>query len=142
MQLRGGQFTLAEHLLSRVSITAAADCWLWFGRVGPDGYGTFRSKMAHRLVYTELVGPVPDGLQLDHRCRNRQCVNPLHLEPVSAAENHHRGINPGLSRGAEMAARTHCPKGHEYTADNTYARRGKRECRTCRREGRHATARK
>jgi hypothetical protein len=81
-----------------------------------------------------LVGPIPDGLVIDHLCRVRHCVNPAHMEPVTDRENVFRGF----------AAITHCPKGHEYTADNTYIppSTGSRECRRCRAEQRRKYKRK
>ena len=106
-------------------------CWLWVGAVKANGYGTigikdkgaWRTKHAHRLSYERHVGPIPAGLDLDHKCRNRCCVNPLHLEPVT------RSVN--LSRSPLMGHRkagTVCPRGHTYTSINT---RGARTCRIC-----------
>jgi hypothetical protein len=113
----------------------AADCWEWTGTVR-SGYGRVhvngRRRSAHVVVYELLNGPVPEGMQLDHLCRNRLCVNPSHLEPVSVKENVARGV----SFAARYAARTHCPKGHEYTPENIdpIIQRGKnvgRRCRVC-----------
>lgn len=105
---------------------AVDECWLWLGNK-TRGYGAFRvdprhSRMAHRIAYELLVGPIEDGLQLDHLCRNASCVNPAHLEPVTSRENIVR----------ERAARGHCPKGHPYDAANTSVWGGRRYCRTCR----------
>lgn len=79
----------------------ASDCWLWTGAVSPAGYGTFttdggragsRRVRAHRYAFTTIVGPIADGLELDHLCRVRHCVNPAHLEPVTHAVNLHRAL--------------------------------------------------
>lgn len=110
-------------------------CWPWTGALDQNGYGAFwdgRSmRKAHRVIYETLVGPVPDGLQLDHLCRNRACTNTAHLEPVTARENSMRGE----TIAAANAAKTHCPVGHEYTPDNTMrSKLGKRQCRRCHRE--------
>src|SRR6266568_5486930 len=90
-------------------------CWLWTAHVGEDGYGTFsldgHHQRAHRIAWVLLRGPIPEGLQIDHLCRVRACVNPDHLEPVTQRENILRG--EGIS--ALCARRTHCPQGHEYT---------------------------
>jgi hypothetical protein len=101
-------------------------CWLWTASLRKNGYGQFyfRSRMteAHRVSYILNVGTIPDGLQLDHLCRVRQCVNPKHLEPVTAMENTRR------------AMRLSCVNGHPFTPENTYIPAdGKRYCRECRR---------
>lgn len=79
---------------------------------------------AHRVAYEEIMGPVPEGLELDHLCRTRSCVNPSHLEPVTHRENMNRG---------DVATRrkTHCPKGHPYDEENTGIYNGYRNCRAC-----------
>lgn len=74
-------------------------CWIWDGAIAAEtGYGTCQKKMAHRVVYEREVGPIPDGLVLDHLCRVRACVNPSHLEPVTIGENARRGSHTKLSR--------------------------------------------
>ena len=107
-------------------------CWLWTGhtRRGYGGFRDGREVAAHRWAYERCVGPIPDGLQLDHLCRTRACVRPAHMEPVTARENILRGA--GLA--AQRARATHCPKGHEYTAANTYARNRHRYCKRCHNE--------
>ena len=106
-------------------------CWLWTGRQAPDGYGTFWGRVTthvHRFAYITLRGPIPLGMQVDHLCKVRHCVNPDHLEAVSPRENTRR------SAGAPAAnvLKTHCPRGHEYDLVNTYVdRRGRRSCRAC-----------
>ncbi len=122
--------TFEERFWAKVEKTPT--CWLW--RAGKDhlGYGQIRRDgshaKAHRVAYDLLVGPIPDGLELDHLCRVRNCVNPAHLEPVTHAENVRRGLS-----GQRQRAKTHCPAGHPYDAENTYvAPRGDRGCRACR----------
>lgn len=116
-------------------------CWIWRGPVNADGYGRFTpgsstQKSAHRVTYEEVFGPIPTGLQLDHRCRNRTCVNPLHLEPVTAREN----VMRGNGRAAINARKTHCVAGHEYTPANTYhSKGGHRSCRACKRDWNRTT---
>lgn len=114
--------------------TEVDDCWLWTGTVDTPGYGRVqinRRKIgAHRVAYEALVGPIPEGLDLDHLCRNRLCVNPAHLEPVTRREN----LLRGNTVPAQRAARTHCPAGHEYTPENTYySARNQRNCKECNR---------
>jgi hypothetical protein len=107
-------------------------CWLWKGKKD-YGYGRVGMKgthhRAHRLIYESLKGPIPDGLVLDHLCRNRSCVNPAHLEPVTVQENCKRG---------DFGARTQCKHGHPLTGENLYEYQGingpARGCKTCRRE--------
>lgn len=107
-------------------------CWPWVASRDRQGYGRFvrvrAPEMAYRIAYELLVGPIPDGLVIDHLCRNPPCVNPAHLEPVTRQENFRRGLHRGRSSG-----KTHCDNGHEFTAENTYEWRGTRQCRECRR---------
>lgn len=109
-------------------------CWLWTAATNGDGYGKFggggtaREQMgAHRWSYEALIGPILPGLELDHLCHNRLCVNPSHLEPVTTQENIRRGQG-----GQHQAIKTHCPKGHPYDLLNTDFRNGRRSCRACR----------
>ncbi len=113
-------------------------CWLWKAGKTSRGYGCFYAQgkqgTAHRWAYEHHKGPVPEGLQIDHLCRVRHCVNPDHLEAVTQTENIRRGEG-----GRNMLDRTHCPKGHPYNEENTISvkkQRGKaqRKCRVCRNE--------
>jgi hypothetical protein len=115
-------------------------CAIWIGgsrNCGTDYGGfNFRGKryLAHRYAYEQLIGPIPEGLSLDHLCRNPRCVNPAHLEPVTHRENVVRGIGvPAVN-----ARKTHCKRGHPFSEANTRVRLKKgrpgRECRTCIRE--------
>jgi hypothetical protein len=84
--------------------------------------------LAHRVSYERYVGPIPEGAHLDHLCRNRACVNPEHLEPVSVQTNILRGVSPS----AVNAAKTECLRGHPFDDENTYVcPAGKRRCRAC-----------
>src|SRR3990170_1687130 len=107
-------------------------CWEWMGARSTAGYGRIlvgsrrdgsrKLIQAHRWAYEGLVGSIPAGLQSDHLCRNRACVNPAHIEPVSCRENLHRGIGHG--------AESHCPQGHPYSGVNLYINsKGGRICR-------------
>jgi hypothetical protein len=118
--------TLLEKLEDKVLI--GDGCWEWAASKNPAGYGILNrqdgSRLAHRIIYELLVGPVQSGCDLDHLCRNPACVNPGHLEAVSRQENIKRGLKGDL--------RTHCINGHEYTTDTLrVTNRGKRECRVC-----------
>lgn len=104
-------------------------CWLWTGQILYHGYGHFWRRgttkvVAHRFSYEALVGPVAAGLELDHLCRVRHCVNPEHLEPVTHSENNRR--TAGL-----RAIKTHCKRGHEFTPENTRMNGRARVCREC-----------
>ncbi len=109
-------------------------CWVWAAALYRSGYGAFRAddkaRRAHIVAYELVAGPVPDGLELDHLCRNKACVNPAHLEPVTRAVNLTRGIGPSLTRARR---KPHCKRGHEYDNTNTYVDpAGRRHCRICR----------
>lgn len=119
-----------ERFWPKVSI-ARNGCWLWTGGVVGFGYGQFRTGgrgsarvLAHRWAYTHLVGPVPDGLSLDHLCRTPTCVNPDHLEPVTHRENVLRSA--GIT--ALNARKTHCHAGHPLLA---VAGARRRHCKQC-----------
>lgn len=119
---------------------APGPCQLWTGATNRDGYGRIwadgRAATTHRIAYELTHGPIPAGLELDHRCGVRACCNPDHTEPVTHRENVLRSTN----HVAELAARTHCCRGHELAGDNLIRRpNGTRQCRACR-NGRRAAA--
>jgi hypothetical protein len=125
----------------KVALLTQGGCWEWLAYRDRKGYGVFGRQRAHRVAYELLVGPIPDGLQIDHLCRNPSCVNPDHLEPVTLVENTRRGIAWQVA-GAKNAAKTHCPTGHPYDDANTLIlSRGRRDCRTCQRSGARKTQR-
>ena len=129
---------LAERLAYFVSPEPNTGCWLWLGCVDKEGYGKIAmpgqasARMAHRISYELHVGPIPEGLELDHKCRMRCCVNFQHLEPVTHLENMRRGVNIGAHLVAAQKAKTHCPKGHPYDEANTGPGHGSSDWRVCR----------
>lgn len=121
-------------------VNKGESCWLWTATVNAGGYGTFFPQgrggvRAHRWSYEHLVGPIPEGLDLDHLCRVRHCVNPAHLEPVTRAENVRRGLH-GVRNG-----KTHCNHGHKFTPETShFSPSGRRHCRICRAAARRASS--
>lgn len=114
-------------------------CWVWTGTRSPLGYGQLRLNYklysAHRWVYEQLVGTIPEGLELDHLCRNPPCCNPSHLEPVTHREN----ILRGSGWAAVNARRTECVNGHAFTPENTkFLGSGRRRCKECHRQNARA----
>lgn len=123
--------TIEQRLMRLSTLDERTGCRVWTGAVDGNGYGKLSTvdgkSGAHRAAYETWVGKIPAGLTLDHLCRNRRCINPAHLEPVTVRENSMRGI--GLT--ARRARQTHCKRGHELSGPNVYVWRTSRICRTC-----------
>lgn len=156
-QKRAGSFTLLvvhgaplEKLIER-SEPGSNGCVLYTGCPTNRGYGQISvdgtQKLAHRAIYELTVGPIPDGMDLDHTCHNRdvscmggvdcihrRCINVDHLEPVTGAENTRRGKGWAVN-----GLKTHCPQGHPYDRENTYVYDGRRYCRACNRQHKAAS---
>lgn len=119
--------------LARFVQISRQGCWEWTGNSDKNGYGRFgwggMTWLAHRAAYTLHVGPIPLGMCLDHRCRNKACCNPWHLDLITRGEN----ILRGISFSACNARKTRCAHGHDFDARNTYLHRGRRQCRSCNR---------
>ena len=117
----------ASMFWTRATVGSPDECWRWKMTLMPNGYGRINDSRngtrpyAHRVAYELTHGPIPSGFEIHHRCKTRACVNPHHLDAMSASD--HRHLNLGF---------THCPRGHEYTATNTYVNpKGVNICRIC-----------
>lgn len=128
------------RFMSKVSVDHDSECWFWTGtRVGRGrAYGQIRvggvALYAHRLSHELFLGPIPQGMHVDHLCRNKICVNPDHLEAVTPKENTRRAL-PYFNPGQHWLDATHCPRGHERTDETTLAYgRAVRACLLCRQE--------
>jgi hypothetical protein len=123
-----GKRSLEKRFWAKVDKGDGTGCWLWTGTRWAKGYGQVRHQnrrlLAHRVAYELLVGPIPDGYQIDHLCRVTRCVRPDHLEPVTPLENARRAA----------AFITHCPSGHPYDEVNTRRTTDGRHCKACNRE--------
>lgn len=129
--------SMRDYICERIAIEDRGyetPCWIWQRCVTEKGYalgtvpGERKNVRVHRAAYEEFVGPIPPGLQIDHLCRVRNCVNPEHLEPVTNRENALRGIGPT----ALLARKTRCHRGHEYSPETIRDGRGRRVCAVCR----------
>lgn len=129
--------TAVDRMFGFIDNILDSDCWEFNGSLDKNGYGQIRRTSgsmayAHRLMYEELVGAIPEGLVLDHLCRVRNCINPDHLEPVTQIENVKRGL--GITPALEAKRnKTTCKQGHSYTESNTYRHpdTGARNCKRC-----------
>ena len=122
-------WSLPDFIRSRIAVDLDSGCWLWTGSTS-DGYAQMtikgRTEKMHRYIYEACAFGIPDGLQIDHLCRVRRCVNPSHLEPVTRSEN--------IQRSWDMAPRAFPPEypcGHPRSDANTYLWRGLRKCLDC-----------
>lgn len=149
MKTTPSQLDKFEKIITpKISIHLRTGCWLWKAgrdtRNKPVLYWNDKTNKAHRVIYEVLVGEVPEGLVLDHLCRDQSCVNPDHLEAVTSSENALRGDtgyhsadrrNLVYRESSQRKVKDECKNGHPYTELNTYVRtNGDRECRECRRE--------
>ena len=122
-----------ERFLSKIIRTPDTDCWFWSGYRSVDGYGKFtlatgriggKQVPAHRLSYELSIGPIPVGFQVHHKCNNRPCVNPNHLEALGVKDHIAKTVGHPKNQ-------THCIRGHEFTPENTKMYHGMRNCRAC-----------
>lgn len=126
-----------EEILARIKVDPVTGCWVWKLKL-TKGYGEFRGRAAHRAAWEAFIGPIPEGLHLDHVCRNRACVQPHpdHLEPVTKSINNERAMAVVQQYPGERVhnfAKRWCVNGHRFTAETTGVDgMGKRFCKVCR----------
>lgn len=137
----------AERFWPKVAVAGPDECWEWTGCRLPRGYGQFNAEVdgewrkvyAHRWSYEHHVGPIPEGMTIDHQCGNPPCVNPRHLKVATQVDNTMRGSSPA----AQNARKTHCVNGHEFAPENTYVwTNGHRTCKACNRERKRKSSKK
>ena len=127
---------LADWILSKTVRDTVTGCWVWMGSHTSAGYGNLDvftiHCLAHRLSYELFVGPIPEGMMIDHRCVNPPCINPNHLRLATPRENCVTFCQTSVS--AINARRTHCIRGHPFDSENTIWDKGRRSCRACRKK--------
>lgn len=125
--MRKGHDSTEKRFAAGIQINTETWCWEWTGKLIWNGYGVFRAhgivRVVHRYTYERFIGPIPEGLVLDHLCRNRKCCNPWHVEPCTRGEN----VLRGETITAKNRDKTHCKRGHEFTPENTYIYKTKSE---------------
>jgi len=133
-----GDMNALHRFFAKVQIDDPNGCWLWTAFKDPLGYGRFQifglPQLSHRISYMAVRGPIPEGLELDHLCRNPPCCNPAHLEAVTRRENLLR--SPITFSGINVV-KTHCKRGHPLSGENLYVPPNNptyRGCRSCRSE--------
>lgn len=138
-----GNLTAAEAARFASKTERDNDCLLWTGPLDRDGYGGFylrgATRRAHRVAWFDANGEVPEDFVVNHTCRQRSCVNPQHLQVITATEN---AMKDSTSPAYVNSQKTTCPKGHEYDAIEVSKNRRARVCTTCRREKARIAARK
>jgi HNH endonuclease len=125
--------TTLQAFVEKLEVVATG-CWLWTAATSTQGYGRLMVARPGRWSYEYFVGPIPEGLELDHLCRVRNCVNPTHVEPVTRWVNIMRGEGPRVAVETvrkRFAAMTHCKRGHPFDDRNTFRHHGRRSCRAC-----------
>lgn len=130
--MHSGKMRIARNTVETLwNQIVKGDCWNWTGTLNNRGYGAVswgerNPKQVHRLIYELLIGPIPDGKELHHKCKNRRCCNPEHLELISREE--HLKLEPFTNGYAD---KTHCIRGHLFDEENTYRYKGHRQCKAC-----------
>lgn len=134
--MQDGLYALPQRIASKIEVTEDG-CWMWRAAICRYGYGALRvdgsTRRAHRHIYEQLVGPIPEGLEVHHVCETRACVNPAHMQTMTPRE--HRALSRGKPHDRAREDRPACPHGHPYDEANKSVRRdGSYFCRTCHRE--------